>query len=550
MAEAQRVSRVLLDHFFRRFFDSDTREIEAETLTTVVRALAATAVPSLMVAFFLQSSYPGRTAWGAIEDQYFFVLFSFVVLGSVTLFEWEMLFPDRWDFLILSPLPIRPLQMLRAKSFALLAFLALFLVSSNLFGILLLPAISKISFYRHLYAHAAAVLLAGTFAALFFLGFSGILLCVLGARRYRSLSPLVQMLSVTTLLLLIVHYAKYSNVLPALLTDQTHPARFLPPLWFLGVYEQLLHGDQAPAFAPEMTRYALRGTLAALALVVLTYPLAWARMRTMAIEGTSQIRPAQSRWSAWLLDRILRTPGERGILIFIGQTLARNNHYQVYLALYAGSGLGLALACALSLRTRGATVALALSNEGLHAVLPLLLFWIVAGLRAAFAFPLNLPAGWIFRITTVPVSTCAGAARRWVRLCAGLLLAGVLALLVIERASPRVLFVQLIAGLCLCTLLVDLFFALYRSVPFNQPRLPGRTSLPLVLTLYLGLFPLFVFAVVTLELQWEHNLIKLLSLVLGAAAVHLGVNRLRTGPDEVEEEMQGYEGEFQLLNLS
>ncbi len=550
MAEAQRVPRVLLDHFFRRFFDSDTREIEAETLTTVVRALAATAVPSLMVAFFLQSSYPGRTAWGAIEDQYFFVLFSFVVLGGVTLFEWEMLFPDRWDFLILSPLPIRPLQMLRAKISALLAFLALFLVSSNLFGILLLPAISKISFYRHLYAHAAAVLLAGTFAALFFLGFSGILLCVLGARRYRSLSPLVQMLSVTTLLLLIVHYAKYSNVLPALLTDQTHPARFLPPLWFLGVYEQLLHGDQAPAFAPEMTRYALRGTLAALALVVLTYPLAWARMRTMAIEGTSQIRPAQSRWSAWLLDRILRTPGERGILIFIGQTLARNNHYQVYLALYAGSGLGLALACALSLRTRGATVALALSNEGLHAVLPLLLFWIVAGLRAAFAFPLNLPAGWIFRITAVPVSTCAGAARRWVRLCAGLLLAGVLALLVIERASPRVLFVQLIAGLCLCTLLVDLFFALYRSVPFNQPRLPGRTSLPLVLTLYLGLFPLFVFAVVTLELQWEHNLIKLLSLVLGAAAVHLGVNRLRTGPDEVEEEMQGYEGEFQLLNLS
>ncbi len=550
MAESRQVSRVLLDHFFRRFFDSDTLEIEAETLTSVVRALAATAVPSLMVAFFLQSAYPGRTAWGAIEDQYFFVLFSFVVLGAVTLFEWDMLFPDRWDFLILSPLPIKPLEMLRAKLSALLAFLGLFLVSANIFGILLLPAISKMNFFRQLYAHAAAVLLAGTFAALFFLAFSGILLCVLGARRYRSLSPLVQMLSVTLLLLLIVHYAKYSTALPALLTDKARPARYLPPLWFLGVYEQLLHGNQAPAFAPEMTRYALRGTLAAFALVIFTYPLAWARMRTMAIEGTSQIRPAQPRWSVWLLDRFARTPGERGILVFIGQTLARNNHYQVYLALYAGSGLGLALACALSLETKGPSVALAFSNEGLHAVLPLLLFWIVAGLRAAFAFPLNLSAGWIFRITAVPVSICAGAARRWVRLCAVLLLVSVFALLVLERASSRMLLVQLVAGLCLSILLVDLFFALYRSVPFNQPRLPGRTSLPLVLTLYLGLFPLFVFAVVSMELQWERDPFKLFSLVVGTTAVHLGVNRLRTGPDEVEEEMQGYEGEIQLLNLS
>ncbi len=550
MAEPQRVSRVLLDHFFRRFFDSDTLEIEAETLTTVVRAIAATAIPGLMVAFFLQPAYPQRTLWGAVEDQYFFVLFSFVAVGAVTLFEWDMLFPDRWDFLILSPLPIKPLGMLRAKISALLAFLTLFLVSSNLFGTLLLPAVSKGNFYRQVYAHAAAVLLAGVFAALFFLAVSGTILCVLGARSYRSLSPLVQMLSVTVLLLFIVHYAKYSTALPTLLADQQHTPRYLPPLWFLGLYEQLLHGDQAPAFAPEMTRYAVRGTLVALTLVLVTYPLAWARMRTMAIEGTSQIRRPQPRWSAWLLDHIARTPGERGVLIFIGQTLARNNRYQVYLAIYAGTGLGLAMACALNLDTTGPRVTLAISNEGLHAVLPLLLFWTVAGLRAALAFPLNLPAGWIFRITAVPISSCAGAARRWVRLLAGTLLAGVLALLIAEGQSLRVLLVQFAAGLCLCTLLVDLFFALYRNVPFNQPRLPGRTSLPLVLTLYLGIFPLFVFGIVSLELEWERHLFKLLYLAVGTAAVHLGVDRLRTGPDEVEEEMEGYEGEFQLLGLS
>ncbi len=146
MRERHLITRALIQHFFRRFFDNDTLQVEGDTLTTVVRAISIVAAPGLMVAFFLQTSYPGRPAWGAIEDQYFFVLFSFVVMGAVSIFEWEMLFPDRLDFLILTPLSVKPLQMLGAKAAALIAFLALFLVSTNLFGTLLLPAVSKYDF--------------------------------------------------------------------------------------------------------------------------------------------------------------------------------------------------------------------------------------------------------------------------------------------------------------------------------------------------------------------------------------------------------------------
>ena len=35
--------------------------------------------------------------------------------------------------------------------------------------------------------------------------------------------------------------------------------------------------------------------------------------------------------------------------------------------------------------------------------MPLLLFWVIAGLRAAFAFPMDLAAGWVFRVTGVSV---------------------------------------------------------------------------------------------------------------------------------------------------
>jgi hypothetical protein len=60
MAERHSVTRLLTQHFFRRFFDSDTVQIEGETLTTVVRAIAIVAAPGLITAFFLQNSYPRR----------------------------------------------------------------------------------------------------------------------------------------------------------------------------------------------------------------------------------------------------------------------------------------------------------------------------------------------------------------------------------------------------------------------------------------------------------------------------------------------------------
>jgi len=550
MAKPARITRVLIDHFFRRFFDSDTVQVDGETLTTVVRAIAIVAVPGLMASFFMQNQYPRRSLWGTLEDQYSFVLFSFLVMGLVTVFEWEMLFPDRWDFLVLSPLPVKPLQMLGAKAAALTAFLALFLFSSNFFGTLILPLVTKRYFFRQVYAHSVAVSLAGLFAALLFLALGGLLLCVLGGRRFRLISPALQMISVTALLLLFVHYVRYGDAMQDFLENPYGMARWAPPLWFLGVYEQLLHGDAAPAFAPVMAKYAFRGTLIAAAVVVLTYPIAWVQMRRMAIEGSSQKRSQQPQWLVWLLDRITRSPGERAVIVFIGQTITRNNRYQVYLAMYAGTGLALAIACAVTLRTEGHAYAFGLSNQGLHAMMPLILFWLIAGLRATFAFPLDLAAGWIFRITGSSISDAATAARHWIQVCGGGVVIGILSVLFAAGWNLCDLLVQFICGLCLCSLLVDVFFGAYKGVPLNQPRLPGKTSLPLMLTLYLGIFPLFIVGVIAAERRWERDPVKLLVPIASAAVLHLAMKNLRSGPDEVAEEMEGYDGEFQLLGLS
>jgi hypothetical protein len=550
MRKRHDVTRALIDHFFRRFFDNDTIQVDGDTLTTVVRAVSAVAVPGLMVAFFLQNQYPRRTLWGSIEDQYFFVLFSFLVMGAVAIFEWEMLFPDRLDFLVLSPLSLKPMQMLGAKAAALVGFFALFLVGCNCFGMLILPAVSKGDFFRQVFAHGVAVMLAGMFSALLFLAVGGVLLCVLNAAQFRVVSPVMQMLSVTALLLLLLHYAKTGDSIQALLTEPLGMARWMPPVWFLGVYEQLLRGDAAPAFAREMSRYAVRGTVAVAVVALLMYPIAWARMRKLAIEGGSRRRGQPSRWLARMVHGVVWRPGERAVFHFIGQTIARNNRYQVYLAMYCGTGLALAAACAVGFRVDGGRVQPALSDEGLHAVMPLLLFWVIAGLRTAFAFPLNLPAGWIFRVTGVNLSECAAAARRWVLWSAVGVMYCIIGALVLAEWDVRHLLVQVVCGLCLCILLTDGFFFVQQGVPFNRPRMPGRTSFALMLTLYVGVFPPFIFAVIYMERVMEKNLLKLVLLGVATIATHAVLGLLRQQTEEIEEEMEGYEGEFQLLGLT
>ena len=77
-----------------------------------------------------------------ISDYYFFVLYSMVVMGFVMVFEWDALFPDRQDYLILTPLPLGGGSIFAGKIAALIVFLGLFVLDANFFGTLLGPLVS------------------------------------------------------------------------------------------------------------------------------------------------------------------------------------------------------------------------------------------------------------------------------------------------------------------------------------------------------------------------------------------------------------------------
>lgn len=535
----------LMVHFFRRFFDNDTVQVDGDTTTTVVRALAIVAVPGLMLAFFLQNQYPRRDVAGRWDDEYFFVLLTFVVMGAVTVFEWEMLFPDRSDFLVLTPLPLGQGQVMTAKVSALCCFLALFLASASLPGSLMYSLVAKGRFFRQLLAHVAAVGLGGLFLSAALVTMGGLLRCVLRDRQFRIVSAALQTLVTGCLVLLVVQYGRYGQSLHLLLA-QPGRARWMPPLWFLALYERLLHGSAGPAFARALTPWALWGTGVALMLTAATYPGAWARMRRMVLEGEARPRKAPLAIFSRAICVVVRAPQERAMFYFVGQTMQRVARYHVYLAMYGGTGLALALACGVVLRSETATPSL--STFGMHAVFALLCFWVVAGLRTAYAFPETLAARWVFRVAGPDDRDLAAAGKRWASLAtAGLLFSSVVALAA-AGWSARSLLVQTICGGCLAVFVTGSFFYA-RAAPLIQPRMPGRSNFALFLTLYLGVLTPFLFGIVYGESRVEGELWLLVPIVTSTVLLHLAVRHLSHKPMEAEEEMEGYDGEFQLLNL-
>ncbi|GGA76959.1 hypothetical protein GCM10011507_30360 [Edaphobacter acidisoli] len=549
MPERGPVFVTLTVYFFRRFFENDVIQATGDTVTTIVRALSIAAAPGLMLAFFLQNQYPQRTAWGRIEDQYFFVLYSMLVMAGVAIFEWEMLFPDTLDFLVLSPLPLRGRDTLAAKATALGLFLGLFLFAANVFGVFMLPAVSKEHFWRTAWAQCLAVTCSGAFGAFAILAAGGILICILPARTFRILSPIMQALVVAVLGLLLVSYARFGDSLDKTLQIPLGHALWVPSFWFLGIYEHALRGHSAAPFAAPMMRSGIRAISIAFVLAVATYPLAWARMRKMAIEGTTGLRSRPAVPLNRLVAGIVPLPARRAVTYFIGQTIARNSKYQVYLAMYCGTGLALAIACAVTFVSSGSGLRPALSIDGLHAVMPLMLFWIVAGLRMAFALPLNLPARWVFRVTGAEREACISATRVWAFACGLAALAMLLPILWIAGLSARALLVQAITGACVCAVLVDSLLFANHGIPFAQPRSPGKTSLPLMLTLFTGILPLFCVAMVRAELWLERKPLWLLASVIVVPAAYGVIGILRSRSQARLEDGDEIEGEFLLLGL-
>src|SRR5687767_9539313 len=242
--------RTLFNHFFGRFFDKDSLSPDADERANVIQIIAMLALPGAVISLFLIADHPLLRSelyrmWARTGDRYAFVSYAMAVMGFVMTFKWDSLFPDRRDYLILTSLPISLRRLFAAKVVALCAFLSLFVVAINFFSSFFTPIIYVIRHnsldvvFPSLIAHTIAVFGGSIFMALLFAAFQGVLINVMSPAAFRRISPLIQMVSMTILVTILLITPGIANNIRFLVETDSPVLDYIPLFWFTGIYEVL-----------------------------------------------------------------------------------------------------------------------------------------------------------------------------------------------------------------------------------------------------------------------------------------------------------------------
>jgi hypothetical protein len=525
---------VLVRHILSRFFNNELLASDDET-KRVMQIASAVALPTLIVALFLFPAYhafppapPHPSFWSQAAHHYFYVMYSFVVVGAATVYEWDLLFPDILDIFVLSVLPIPSRKLFFARVLALAIFLCLVQFGTSILGNLFFPMVAEqFNFIRHIFSHFIAVTMSGMFAATTFLSIQGALLNTVGEKIFRRITPLIQGMSIMILLAILLLCPAIAGSLHALLTSDSAAIRYFPPFWFLGIYESLLSGSSAPAIFHTLARNGCYALLFLLACTLLTYPLAYRRRVRQLIEGSAA--SSSSGGTNVVIRRvlhatILRQPPQRAVFHFIGQTILRSQRQRITLAMFGGLSVAIALAQMVVFTVEPGHVHPTLLPQGIRSAVPIMIFLTVIGLRSAIVAPVDRRGSWLFSVIIGgPRSPHLAGTGIWITLFA--LVIGAATTLSLHTLSPETLKIprvaagQILVAGGLSLLLSDIFLFSIRTIPFTHLRKGSVNDLPLAVARYFVLFPFFVAIVVHQEAWIEAGAAHLfITLVLFAAA--------------------------------
>ncbi|MCU1323410.1 MAG: hypothetical protein JWM43_3059 [Acidobacteriaceae bacterium] len=525
---------VLVRHLLNRFLNNEAMSSDGES-TRAVQAGYMLALPGLIYALFQFASYhqPGslhRGYWPQVGDHFFYVIYSFVLMGVVTVCEWDLLFPDLLDVWVLSVLPIERRRLFLARVLAVGLFLGVVLVGTNFLGAIFLPLVADLPSLRmHFFAHVVSVAMAGIFTAAAGLMVQGVLLNVISERMFRRIGPLLQGGSIMVLLTVLFLYPAMVQFLEALLRSGSSAVGWFPPFWFLGIYERMLGGAAGLPVYGELAAKGWWGTGLTVALVLVTYPVAYRKRVRQLVEGSSARR--SRRAGAGLLDRlldvtILRGAQGRVVFHFVEQTLLRTQRHRVMLAVYGGLGMAFTLAGLLAFRLKGQQVGVGFVADGIRSAVPVLVFWTVMGMRTALAAPVDRRASWVFRTVRGRVSLeQLQGARMWVIVCASSIsvwaVTGLLAVAPAEMLRPMTVLVQLVTAIGLSVLMTDCLFLRTIALPFTALRSSSTTEMPWAALRYFVVFPLLVIIVLKIEGWMEMSVAHVVRMVVLGLLAHL-----------------------------
>lgn len=510
--------RALTRAFLARFFENEITRGSNDLKASFSTLVASLALPGALLPAFL-----GAWDWSMVGSVYGFEYLRDYTLGDKTLIVglgmvvttfigalvWNSVLLDRRDALIIGALPARARTVVRAKLLAVATYIAI--VAAALHGataLLLGTLFSPDSFAYALtgvVAHFSAGFLASVFVMLTIAASQALLLLAAGPRRFRRWSAALQVVLVGAAVLLflwlpaIADAARntYRNDWPS---DWRRPVadrtadhvwlRWMPPVWFLGVYETIIPPSRPQTLPLAATAVAGLGVLGLVALVGL--PMAYRRVMVSGVEepeGFGRTGAAARLGEVWT-RAVSRQPARRASSQFLLAAVGRVDRQRFVLAL----ALGAAVAWVLPTVVRWLTLIRdppARPEGGLLQLPYAVMICVLLGLRVAAALPASLPAGWILTLTDGPPGTHRRVLRRTML---GLgVLPGLVVLLPVYwqlwGVDLAVTHAALVLGVGL--LLVNLLLWGFDGMPCGSAWTPVNARLRLLWPVYLLAFGIY-----------------------------------------------------------
>ena len=426
--------RVLFRTFLQGLFENDLVPETVDLRQSALWLAAVFMIPPAVFALFLSLSYGSwmtdeELALRSVPQKLYFIGYSMAAVGFVTVLVWDKLFPDRRDAIVLGTLPIRPRTVVLARLAALVAVVAGFGIVVNLPGTVLFSFVAGNylpleAFLRYPAAHFVATVSAGLMVFLALVSLQTCIALVLPERLQRRVSMLAQLLSVIVLIewlafapgLLVRLAAIDPGATSETLAAADSPYQFvgltssragiwLPPVWFLGIYE-VIWGFDAEAFR-RLAGTGLLALVAAFSTATLAYCAVFRRVVRHALEAspdTARRAGPISRTATRLASAtILRHPVEQALVAFAARSLARSRRHRLLVAAYVGLGLAFVAGSFLSpvtgLAESAQSESLSAPSARLLSVPLVLSFFVLAALRVLFTIPTEIRANRIFRMT-------------------------------------------------------------------------------------------------------------------------------------------------------
>ncbi|HYL77675.1 MAG TPA: hypothetical protein VEU96_25900 [Bryobacteraceae bacterium] len=524
--------QVLLKHFFDRFFDNELVSRQGDMTASLSKIAGVLAAPGLLC-FWMMPKYvvlalqpAARAEAGSLPDKLFFLTFSMAAMGFLTVLEWDALFPDRRDFTILIPLPIRLESVFVAKIVSLCGFVLLFTVAANAIStfvypfVAMRPPVTPATIFGQMASHAVAVLAGTCFMFFFFVALQGLLMNFLSFRAFRRASTYVQLLSVFALLFMTLLLLDSSSLLHS--PKYQHFLYYFPPVWFLGLYETLMH---QPDPLPGSSALAIRALWMVIGASLLAYVLSYKRHVKRSLESEDIFDVVPSRITNWLCvfaDRfVVPRPLEQASFYFTAKTMFRSRKHWLYLSAYVGVGFALILQGLMAAMSRHGNQSAGLPAPTLLSIPLILSFFVLSGMRFVFTLPAELKANWVFQLSEADGrKECLSGVRK------AMFVVGVLPLFAALLPFYIFLWGWATAGfhtffdIVLSLLLIEVLLLKFHKIPFTCSYLPGKANITAYWFLYWLAFATYAYTMASVEIWALREPIRMAGLyLLGGIAV-------------------------------